>query len=140
MREAFLMEPDLEEKCASLKHVVLSGEALSLELQERFFARSPDPKVQLDNLYGPTEAAIDVTFWQCQRESFQWSIPIGRPIANTQIYILNPAMQPTPIGVPGELYIGGVGLARGYYPQPENTARKVIFYPFHRQDNTTLFQ
>jgi len=140
MLQAFLMEPDLEEKCASLKHVVLSGEALSLELQERFFARFPDPKVQLHNLYGPTEAAIDVTFWQCQRGSKQWSVPIGRPIANTQIYILNPAMQPTPIGVPGELYIGGVGLARGYHHRPELTAEKFIHDPFSGRDSVRLFK
>ena len=140
MLQAFLMEPDLEEKCASLKHVVLSGEALSLELQERFFARFPDPTVQLHNLYGPTEAAIDVTFWECQRGSKQWSVPIGRPIANTQISILNPAMQPTPIGVPGELYIGGVGLARGYHHRPELTAEKFIHDLSSTQDSARLFK
>ena len=141
MLQAFLMEPDLEELCVSLKHVVLSGEALSLELQERFFARFPNPKVQLHNLYGPTEAAIDVTFWECQRGgSQQWSVPIGHPIANTQIYILNPAMQPTPIGVPGELYIGGVGLARGYHHRPELTAEKFIHDPFSTQDSARLFK
>jgi 3-oxoacyl-[acyl-carrier-protein] synthase III len=140
MLQAFLMEPDLEKQCTSLKHVILSGEALSLELQERFFTRFPDAKVQLHNLYGPTEAAIDVTFWECQRDSKQWSVPIGHPIANAQIYILNPAMQPTPIGVPGELYIGGVGLARGYHRRPELTAEKFIANPFSSHDNARLFK
>ncbi len=140
MLQAFLIEPNLEEQCASLKHVFLSGEALSFELQERFFACFPDPKVQLHNLYGPTEAAIDVTFWECQRESFQWSVPIGHPIANTQIFILNPAMQPTPIGVPGELYIGGVGLARGYHHLPELTAEKFIHDPFSTLESARLFK
>ncbi|MGH2482646.1 MAG: AMP-binding protein, partial [Ktedonobacteraceae bacterium] len=69
MLQAFLLEPHVEQFCRSLKHVVTSGEALSYELQERFFARFPDPAVQLHNLYGPTEAAIDVTFWECQRGS-----------------------------------------------------------------------
>ena len=140
MLQAFLLEPNLEEQCTSLKHVVLSGEALSLELQERFFTRFSDPEVQLHNLYGPTEAAIDVTFWKCQREVKPWSVPIGHPIANTQIYILNPAMQPTPIGVPGELYIGGVGLARGYHGRSELTAEKFIHDPFSTQGRAQLFK
>jgi len=87
------------------------------DLQERFFARLD---AELYNLYGPTEAAIDATFWTCQRGSNQRIVPIGRPIANTQIY-LDQHLQPVPVGIPGELHIGGVGLARGYLNRPELT-------------------
>jgi amino acid adenylation domain-containing protein len=126
MLQVFLTEKDVE-NCTSIKRVICSGEALSLELQERFFARLT---CELHNLYGPTEAAIDVTFWQCQSDSNLKTVPIGRPIANTQIYILDAYLQPVPIGVIGELHIGGVGLARGYLNKPELTAEKFIPNPF----------
>ncbi len=127
MLQVFLEEQGLE-SCSSLKRVICSGEALLLELQERFFARL---ECQLHNLYGPTEAAIDVTFWQCQPKSNLKTVPIGQPIANTQVYILDKYLQPVPIGVPGELHIGGVGLARGYLNRPELTAEKFIPNPFN---------
>jgi amino acid adenylation domain-containing protein len=139
MLQAFLLEPDLEEKCASLKRVICSGEALTSEHRNRFFARFSAP-TQLYNLYGPTEAAIDVTHWTCSRADTLPVVPIGRPIANTQIYILNPAMQPVPVGVPGELYIGGVGLARGYHRRPELTTEKFVRDPFRSQAGARLFK
>ncbi|WP_221643002.1 non-ribosomal peptide synthetase, partial [Nostoc sp. 2RC] len=126
MLQVFLEEPGLE-ACHCLRQVMCSGEALPLKLQERFFARL---NADLHNLYGPTEAAIDVTFWACERESSKYTVPIGRPIANTQIYLLDNHLQPVPIGVPGELHIGGVGLARGYLHQPELTDIKFIANPF----------
>jgi amino acid adenylation domain-containing protein len=126
MLQAFLEESELE-RCQSLKHVICSGEALPFELQERFFQRLD---ADLQNLYGPTEAAIDVTFWHCQPGSERQLVPIGRPIANTQIYLLDRHLQPVPIGVPGELHIGGVGLARGYLNQPDLTNEKFIPNPF----------
>ena len=122
----FLEEPELE-TCRSIRRVICSGEALPYEFQERFFSRM---KAELHNLYGPTEAAVDVTYWACQPEMTRRSIPIGRPIANTQIYILDPNGQPTPIGVPGELHIGGVGVGRGYRNRPELTAEKFVPNPF----------
>ncbi|MEH2169755.1 MAG: amino acid adenylation domain-containing protein [Nostoc sp.] len=128
MLQVFLEEPGLE-ACQCLRQVMCSGEALPLKLQERFFARLD---ADLHNLYGPTEAAIDVTFWACERESRKHTVPIGRPIANTQIYLLDNHLQPVPIGVPGELHIGGVGLARGYLYQPELTDIKFIANPFKR--------
>ena len=85
--------------CLSLRQVFCSGETLHIELQKRFFATLSE--TQLHNLYGPTEAAIDVTFWKCKRGSDEPIVPIGWPIANTQIYILDEAMQPVPIGVRG---------------------------------------
>jgi amino acid adenylation domain-containing protein len=138
MLQAFLLEDDLEERCRSLKRVFCSGEALSFDLQERFFARFP--RVALHNLYGPTEAAIDVTYWECQRGSQETTVPIGRPIANTQIYLLDAAMHPVPIGVPGELYIGGVGVARGYFRRPELTRERFIADPFSDQSGARLFK
>jgi amino acid adenylation domain-containing protein/thioester reductase-like protein len=133
------VEAEYLDRLRSLRRVICSGEALPYHLQERFFARLPEP-VELHNLYGPTEAAVDVTYWACQRGSQQQTVPIGRPIANIQIYLLDPHMQPVPVGVPGELYIGGVGLARGYLNRPELTAEKFIPNPFntHKKLRMTL--
>jgi amino acid adenylation domain-containing protein/thioester reductase-like protein/FkbM family methyltransferase len=128
MLRAFLQEESVK-NCSSLKRVICSGEALPKELQERFFARLD---CELHNLYGPTEAAIDVTYWQCKVDSNLKTVPIGRPIANTQIYILDSHEKPVPIGVPGELHIGGVGLARGYLNRPDLTNEKFIPNPFDK--------
>src|SRR5262249_6772849 len=110
MLQVFVTEPDLE-RCDSLRQVMCSGEALPFELQESFFARHG---AALHNLYGPTEAAVDVTYWECQRQSQRHIVPIGYPIANIRIYILNSSGQPVPVGEQGELHIGGIGVARGY--------------------------
>ncbi|MEA5621854.1 non-ribosomal peptide synthetase [Nostoc sp. UHCC 0251] len=134
MLQVFLEEPGLE-NCYSIKRVICSGEALPLELQQRFFERLNS---ELHNLYGPTEAAIDVTAWCCQANNNETIVPIGRPIANIQIYILDKQFQPVPIGISGELYIGGVGLARGYWNRPELTNEKFISSPF--ESNKRLYK
>ncbi len=136
--QIFLQEKDLEQ-CTSLKHIITSGEALTLEQQTTFFARFPRG-VALHNLYGPTEAAIDVSHWECKHEEKQRSIPIGYPISNIQLHILNAALQPTPVGVAGELHIGGVGLARGYHNRAELTAEKFIRNPFSQKEGARLFK
>ena len=123
MLQSFLEEPEIVQ-CQSLRRVICSGEELSQALQERFFARLG--WAELHNLYGPTEASIDVTHWHCRAESGARSVPIGRPISNTRIYILDRCRNPVPVGVPGELYIGGVGVARGYLRRPELTAEKFV--------------
>jgi non-ribosomal peptide synthetase component F len=125
MLRVFVEEQGVE-ACSSLKRVICSGEALPFDLQERFFARLD---TLLHNLYGPTEAAVDVTFWPCEPEGKRPIVPIGRPIANTQIYLLDAHLHPVPIGVPGELHIGGVGLARGYHDRPGLTGEKFIPSP-----------
>ncbi|RAM50565.1 MAG: non-ribosomal peptide synthetase [Hapalosiphonaceae cyanobacterium JJU2] len=126
MLRVFLQQSNLE-ICSCLKRVFCGGEALSYELTQRFFERLD---CELHNLYGPTETAVDATYWQCQPQSNDQVIPIGRPIANTQTYILDQYLQPVPIGVAGELHIGGVQLARGYLNQPELTNQKFISNPF----------
>ncbi|GAH03098.1 unnamed protein product, partial [marine sediment metagenome] len=135
MLEVFL-EIDEAAKCHSLKQVICSGEALSPALQQKYFSRLSAP---LYNLYGPTEAAIEVTAWRC-REVESDAIPIGRPIANMQCYLLDAQQQPVPVGVPGELYLGGVGLARDYLNRPELTAETFIPNPFSDVPGQRLYK
>ena len=97
--------------CASLRRIICSGEALPAELRDQVARHLP--QVQLENLYGPTEASIDVTRWACGGDRSR-EVPIGRPIWNTRAYVLDGCLEPVPSGVVGELYIAGVGLARGY--------------------------
>ncbi|HSF41610.1 MAG TPA: amino acid adenylation domain-containing protein [Thermoanaerobaculia bacterium] len=124
--QAFLEEPDLS-GCAGLRLVVASGEALSSELRLRFRERL---SARLENLYGPTEASVDVTSWDCAEEARQGVVPIGRPIANLRIHLLDRELSQTPVGVPGELHIAGVGLARGYLERPDLTAERFLPDPF----------
>ncbi|WPD23244.1 MAG: amino acid adenylation domain-containing protein [Candidatus Electrothrix scaldis] len=108
----------------SLRRIICSGEALSSDLQKKCFNRLPG--TALHNLYGPTEAAVDVTYWECTDDCSCTMVPIGRPIANTQIYILDAGLHPLPPGIPGELCIAGAGLARGYLNRPDLTAEKFV--------------
>ena len=136
MLQLFLLDENVE-TCQSLKRVICSGEALPYNLQERFFARL---EAELHNLYGPTEAAVDVTYWACQRQSQLSTVPIGRPVSNTQIYLLDPQLQPVQIGEPGELHIGGVQVARGYLNRPNLTKEKFILDPFSSDPNARLYK
>lgn len=117
--------------CATLTRVFCSGEALTPDLQERCFSLL---SAGLVNLYGPTEAAVDVTYWQCRDGDDV--VPIGRPIANIETHVLDRHGRPVPVGVAGELHLGGVGLADGYHNQPDLTAARFVFHT--RPDGTRV--
>ena len=136
MLQTFLTIAELDH-CASLKRVICSGEALSYELKEHFHAALD---AELYNLYGPTEASVDVTYWACERHDKRQSVPIGRPIANTEIYILDSGNQPTAVGIAGELLIGGIGLGRGYLNRPDLTAERFQPHPFAKEPDARLYR
>ena len=136
MLQIFLEDRNVS-SCTCLKRVICSGEALPYMLQERFFKLLD---AELHNLYGPTEAAVDVTYWACRRDSDMHLVPIGRPVANTQMYILDRQMRLVPIGIPGELYIGGVQVGRGYMNRPELTAEKFLPDPFSERPGARLYK
>ena len=136
MLQALVGEPGLAE-CDALRRVVCSGEALSPMLRDRFLDVLP---IELHNFYGPTEAAIDVSASRCVRGSPQWTVPIGRPVANTQLYVLDESRSPVPIGVPGELHIGGVQVARGYLNRPQLTAERFVPDPFGKNGSSRLYR
>ncbi|CAM3778179.1 Linear gramicidin synthase subunit D [Pseudomonas reidholzensis] len=129
MLQAF-MTHEAVETCRSLKRVVCSGEALPAELARQTLERLP--AAGLYNLYGPTEAAIDVTHWTCRADE-SISVPIGQPIDNVKTHILEGSLQPAVLGSAGELYLGGVGLARGYHQRPSLTAERFVPDPFDDQ-------
>lgn len=136
MLQVFLDEPQCG-NCQTLRRVICSGEALPLATQERFHAKMG---ATLYNLYGPTEVSVDVTHWRCQSGDSAWRIPIGKPISNTQIYLLDEYLQPAPIGAPSELCIGGEGLGRGYHRHPELTAEKFIPNAFSSEAGARLYR
>ncbi|MFT3774240.1 MAG: amino acid adenylation domain-containing protein [Minicystis sp.] len=135
MLEAFLEEPSVG-LCRSLRRVLCSGEALPPALAERFFARLG--AVELHNLYGPTECAVDVTAWACQPGAA--IVPIGKPIDNTRIHILDEHLAPVPIGVPGELYIAGIQVGRGYLNRAELTAERFLRDPFASDPEARMYR
>lgn len=131
------LENNHANQCPSLQRVICSGEALPYDLQQLFFSTF---NCELHNLYGPTEAAVDVTYWACDRNSTRTIVPIGRPVANTQIYILDKGQQPVPVGIPGELHIGGIQVARGYLNRGELTDEKFIADPFKKDSKSRLYK
>jgi amino acid adenylation domain-containing protein len=133
-----LLEVLVPEKSPSLRRLFCGGEALPAELVNKF--RSKFPAVTLCNLYGPTETTIDATFWTCPSNGFAGPVPIGKPVANTETYVLDAALQPVPCGVAGELYIGGEGLGRGYYGRPDLTADRFIPHPLSARPGARLYR
>ncbi|KMN22091.1 non-ribosomal peptide synthase/polyketide synthase [Pseudomonas helleri] len=128
MLQAFIHEVGVEQ-CTSLRRIVCSGEALPVDAQQQVFSKLPD--AELYNLYGPTEAAIDVTHWTCIDEGAA-SVPIGLPIANLRTLVLDANLSPVALGVAGELYLGGAGLARSYHRRPALTAERFVPCPFNQ--------
>src|SRR5205823_2709754 len=109
--------------CSSVRQIFCSGEALDRKSVDQYKRKFPN--AALHNLYGPTEAAIDVTAYDCSQLNYPF-VPIGAPIDNIQIYILDRHNHPQPVGVPGELHIAGDGLARGYLDRPKLTEEKFV--------------
>ncbi len=126
MLAAFLREPGVED-CTSLRHVVCSGEALPAELAARFTERCG---ARLHNLYGPTEAAVDVTAWTCPPGAVPDPVPLGAPIANTSVHLLDRHLEPVPPGTPGEIHLAGANLARGYHGRAALTADRFVPDPY----------
>ncbi|HBL26245.1 MAG TPA: non-ribosomal peptide synthetase, partial [Acidobacteria bacterium] len=138
MLQAFLEEAPGLADLGSIRRVLASGEALPPELVRRFFARLPH--AGLHNLYGPTEASVDVSFWPCVPETPRAVVPIGRPIANLRLHVMDRDLYPQPLGVAGELLLGGVGLARGYLGRPELTAAAFVPDPFAEEPGSRLYR
>ncbi|PZO88509.1 MAG: hypothetical protein DI626_01615, partial [Micavibrio aeruginosavorus] len=136
MLQAFISTEGFE-GCQSIRRIICSGDILHMETQRKVFEYLG---CEVHNLYGPTEASIDVTAWQCTPDYKGASIPIGKPIANTQMYVLDGKMMPMPIGVPGELYIGGVQLARGYLNRPDLTDERFVLSPFDTTQSSRLYK
>lgn len=135
-----LLEQLLPSDAAShTRALVIGGEALFAE-QLKFFRRHA-PNARLFNEYGPTETVVGCCVYEAPAlGDAQGPVPIGRPIANTQVYVLDQAMRPVPMGIPGELYIGGAGLARGYLHRPELTAERFVRNPFSRDADARLYR
>ncbi|MFC4852117.1 amino acid adenylation domain-containing protein [Actinophytocola glycyrrhizae] len=139
MLTVFLGEDGIEAATA-LRRVICSGEELAHAAAVEFTTRFPH--CELHNLYGPTEAAIDVSAWQCDPAALRavTSVPIGAPIANLRLYVLDERGNPAPVGVAGELHIGGTGLARGYHNRPALTAERFVPDPFAGEPGARLYR
>ncbi|MDW6002057.1 amino acid adenylation domain-containing protein [Vibrio mangrovi] len=124
--------------CNSLRLVFCSGEALPAEAIRKSYARLPH--IELHNLYGPTEAAVDVTAWHCPRTLAGDRVSIGRPVANTRMYVLDGEGRPVAVGVEGELYIGGVQVARGYLNRDELTAERFVADPYSQETDAVMYR
>jgi amino acid adenylation domain-containing protein len=136
MLQAFLDHPE-SRRCTGLRRIVSAGEALSPELVRRCWDVLPIP---LENVYGPTEAAVDVTAWSCNTDRDRSPVPIGRPTANNRLYVLDQNLEPVPVSVPGELYIGGGQVAAGYVNRPELTAERFLPDPFSSRPGARLYR
>jgi amino acid adenylation domain-containing protein len=122
----------------SLRTVIVAGESCPPELVQHHAETLP--QAALFNEYGPTEATVWSSVHQCDWPIGQRSVPIGRPVANTQIYVLGPQLQPVPVGVTGEVHIGGYGLARGYFNCPDLTAARFVPNPFSVKPGARLYK
>lgn len=132
-----LLETPGFEDCTSLRYVFSGGEALPMTLVRSFCSMQ---KAALFNLYGPTETAVDVTWWRCDPNHAGSMALMGRPVANTQAYVLDENLQPVPVGVLGELHIGGVQVGMGYHNRPDLTAARFIPDPFSTEPGARLYK
>ena len=123
--------------CRSLQRIFSGGEALPTALQNDVFTAYGG---ELHNLYGPTEASVYVCHWQCRRNERLRGVPIGKPIHNTQVHILDEHMGPAPIGLTGQVYLGGECVTLGYHRKPEQTAAAFVQDPFTQDPQARLFK
>jgi amino acid adenylation domain-containing protein len=137
MLQLFLEQPDLATRCRHLRLVVTSGEALTSSQRDRLFEQLP---ASLLNLYGPAEAAIEVSHWPCQPDQRGQPVPIGRPIDNTSLYVLDESGELCPAGIAGELCIAGLNLARGYLGRPDLTAERFVPDPFSKEPGRRVYR
>ncbi|MDH0865612.1 non-ribosomal peptide synthetase [Mitsuaria sp. GD03876] len=138
MLQAYLDGVPASTAHASLRLVFCSGEALAPVQRDRFLRRWPH--AGLHNLYGPTEAAVDVSWHACVLGSPQGTVPIGAPIDNTRLHVLDAHGRPVPVGVPGEIHIAGVQVARGYLNRPDLTAERFVRDPFSTDPAARMYR
>ncbi len=124
----------------ALRYVIFGGEALEMQSLQPWFERHGDRTPQLVNMYGITETTVHVTYRPISAADVHGGSVIGIPIPDLQLYILDAHLQPVPLGVPGELFVGGAGLAQGYLQRPELTAQRFIANPFSTLPNARLYR
>ncbi|HEY4027180.1 MAG TPA: non-ribosomal peptide synthetase, partial [Candidatus Dormibacteraeota bacterium] len=134
--DLLLGRPGLE-RCTSLRRVIAGGDALPATLRDRFLARM---KAELHNAYGPTETTIGMTFWACTPVPWEGSLPIGGPIRNVRTYVLDPRLEAVPVGVRGEIHIGGVAVTRGYLGRPDLTAERFLPDPHSPRPGARMYR
>ena len=134
---ALLLDSGALDDCRDLRLLVTGGETVPADLPGR--VRERLPWIDVFNRYGPTEATISVTSWLCRPEAEERSLPIGRPTAGALVYLLDREGEPVPVGVPGELHLGGLCLARGYLGRPETTAAAFVPNPFYSAPGERLY-
>ena len=125
------------DSCNSLKRIFCSGEALSVPVVKSTYDKL---NVEVHNLYGPTEASVDVTSWHCKKENLSNGVPIGRPVANTKLYILDKKLNQLPIGTKGELYIAGKQVAKGYLNRDALTKKSFVKDIFSDNPNAKMYK
>ncbi len=133
---ALLDDPGFQ-NCRSLRHIFCGGETMTEDIPRRAFAALD---IALHNMYGPSETAIDALYYSVPRTYAGGPVPIGRPVANTQAFVLDRYRELLPIGVPGELHIGGIQVGRGYHNRPELTAERFIADPFRAAVSARLYR
>ncbi len=133
-----LFEQEGFDRCDSLRVVITGGETVPAVLPGQFYRHLPG--ASLLNRYGPTEATISVTSWLCERDGAPLSLPIGRPTAKARVYLLDAAMQPVPVGIAGEIFLGGLCVARGYLRRPHLTAESFVPDPFADEPGARLYR
>ncbi len=134
---ALLLDSGALDECRDLRLLVTGGETVPADLPNRVHERLP--WIDIYNRYGPTEATISVTSWLCRPDAAERSLPIGRPTAKARVYLLDSEGEPTPPGVPGELHLGGLCLARGYLDRPALTAAAFVPNPFSETPGKRLY-